>query len=86
MVKTRGMESNEVFYFQTPEIQEFEKCVMNCVFLLYSVILRNFASMTSTGFLIILTVVCATLIAVVFKMRGRFSAFMHIVVFMCYSV
>ena len=32
MVKTRGMESNEVFYFQTPEIQEFEKCVMNCVF------------------------------------------------------
>ena len=56
MVKTRGMESNEVFYFQTPEIQEFEKCVMNCVFLLYSVILRNFASMTSTGFLIILTV------------------------------
>lgn len=54
-------------------------------FLLYSVILRNFASMTSTGFLIILTVVCATLIAVVFKMRGRFSAFMHIVVFMCYS-
>ena len=85
MVKTRGMESNEVFYFQTPEIQEFEKCVMNCVFLLYSVILRNFASMTSTGFLIILAVVCATLIAVVFKMRGRFSAFMHIVVFMCYS-
>lgn len=85
MVKTRGMESNEVFYFQTPEIQEFEKCVMNCVFLLYSVILRNFASMTSTGFLIILAVVCATLIAVVFKMRGRFSAFMHSVVFMCYS-
>jgi hypothetical protein len=29
MVKTRGMESNEVFYFQTPEIQEFVKDEMN---------------------------------------------------------
>ena len=41
--------------------------------------------MTSTVFLIFQTIVCAALIAVVGKMRGRFTAFKHIVVFMCYS-
>ena len=41
--------------------------------------------MTSTVFLIIQAIVCAALIAVVGKMRGRFSAFMHAIVFLCYS-
>ena len=42
--KTRGMNLNEVFYFQTVEIQWFAKGEMNCDYLLVSVIVSNFAN------------------------------------------
>ncbi len=43
-VKTRGMNQNEVFYFQTVEIQWFVKGEINCEYLLISVIVSNFAN------------------------------------------
>jgi len=43
-VKTRGMNQNEVFYFQTVEIQWFAKGEMNCEYLLDSAIVCNFAN------------------------------------------
>ena len=43
-VKTRGMNQNEVFYFQTVEIQWFAKGEMNCDYLLVSVFVRIFAN------------------------------------------
>ena len=43
-VKTRGMNQNEVFYFQTVEIQWFAKGEINCDYLLVSVFVRNFAN------------------------------------------
>ena len=42
--KTRGMNQNEVIYFQTVEIQWFAKGEINCDYLLDSVIVSNFAN------------------------------------------
>lgn len=42
--KTRGMNLNEVFYFQMVEIQWFAKGEMNCDYLLVSVFVRIFAN------------------------------------------
>jgi hypothetical protein len=42
--KTRGMNLNEVFYFQMVEIQWFAKGEMNCDYLLDSVKVRIFAN------------------------------------------
>ena len=42
--KTRGMKLNDVFYFQTVEIQWFAKCEMKCDYLLDSVNVCNFAT------------------------------------------
>ena len=45
--KTRGMNQNELFYFQTVEIQWFAKDEMNSNYLLDSVIDSNFANKIS---------------------------------------
>ena len=42
--KTMGIKKNELFYFQTVEIQQFVKHEMNCDYLPLSVIDCNFAN------------------------------------------